>query len=81
MEEIRRARKVEGIHAARLGRVLEEPGIDLVNHKLSFVCVISTWEWLSELPNHTKQWLQCTIRLARYSYFQFTSPSALHQAM
>ena len=28
MEEIRRARKVEGIHAARLGRVLEEPGID-----------------------------------------------------
>ena len=28
MEEISRARKVEGIHAARLGRVLEEPGID-----------------------------------------------------
>ena len=28
MEEISRARKVEEIHAARLGRVLEEPGID-----------------------------------------------------
>ena len=28
MEEISRARKVEGIHAARLGGVLEEPGID-----------------------------------------------------
>lgn len=28
MEEIKRAKKVEEIHAARLGRVLEEPGID-----------------------------------------------------
>ena len=28
MEEISRAKKVEEIHAARLGRVLEEPGID-----------------------------------------------------
>lgn len=28
MEEIRRAKNVEGIHAARLGRVLEEPGIN-----------------------------------------------------
>lgn len=36
-----------------------------MNHKLSFVCVASTWEWLSELSNHTKQWLQCTIGLAR----------------
>lgn len=38
-----------------------------------FACVTSTWEWLSELSNHTKQWLQCTIGLSRCSYFQFTS--------
>lgn len=40
------------------------------------MCITLTWNWLSELSNHTKQWLQCTIGLACYSYFQFTSPSA-----
>ena len=39
-----------------------------MNHKLSFVCVISTWDWLGELSNHTKQWLKCTIELVPYSY-------------
>ena len=53
MEEISRARKVEEIHAARLGRLLDEPGIDepqvvvrvrhidlgLVNHRQTTLCV------------------------------------------
>lgn len=51
--------------------MLEEPGID--EPKLSFVCVTSTWDWLSKLSNLTEQWPQCTNGLACYSYLQFTS--------